>query len=242
VSTLDGKTQVSAAQTPSLTFDWTPDGRSVVLAVPVSDDDKLLQTIRRTTVLDESGSPLKENLESADLAVAIMPSAARLCVLPDGGVLFASQPAKLPALHSALDLEPRLFRVSADGKAVEEVPTVPGDLPANLSFFVPSPDGKRVAVVESDTVVVAVVELATGTTEIVAPARPGWGCRTMPAWKSSSELTFAGLDAAGAPKWMLWKSGEGVRSISEKWPDAATHSLLSEKKDPQAKPPGDQGK
>jgi Tol biopolymer transport system component len=233
VSSLDGKTQVGVGSTSSVTFGWTPDGRSLVFPVPVSEGDRLFQTIRRITALDETGSLLKENRESLDLAVAIMPEPARLCVLPDGGVLFASQPAKLPALSSALDLEPRLFHVSPDGKAVREVPTAPGDLPANLSFFVPSPDGKRVAVVESDTVVVAVVELATGKTEIVAPPRAGWGCRTMPAWKSSTELTFAALDAATAPRWMRWKEGEGVRSISEKWPAAATRSWLNEKKDPE---------
>jgi hypothetical protein len=231
VSSLDGKTQVGVGSTSSVTFDWTPDGRALVFPVSVSEGDRLLQTIRRITALDETGSLLKENRESLDLAVAIMPEPARLCVLPDGGVLFASQPAKLPALSSALDLEPRLFHISSDGKVVHEVPTAPGDLPANLSFFVPSPDGKRVAVVESDTVVVAVVELATGKTEIVAPPRAGWGCRTMPAWKSSSELTFAALDATGAPKWMRWKQGEGVRSISEKWPAAATRNWLDEKKD-----------
>jgi hypothetical protein len=152
--------------------------------------------------------------------------------LSDDRVLFASQPAKLPALSSGLDLEPRLFVISADGKSVSEVPTAPGDLPTNLSFFVASPDGKRVAVVESDTVAVAVVELATGKTEIVSPAQPRWGCRTMPAWKSATELTFAALDgAAGTPKWMLWEQGKGVRSISEKWPVNAVKDWLSEKKD-----------
>jgi hypothetical protein len=232
VSTLDGKSSSYVADSSAATFDWTIDGRSVVLTTPVSGGDSLVQTIRRVTVLDSAGMVQKENRETSDLAVAIMPSLPRLCVLSDDRVLFASQPAKLPALSSGLDLEPRLFVISADGKSVNEVPTAPGDLPTNLSFFVASPDSKRVAVVESDTVAVAVVELATGKTEIVSPAHPRWGCRTMPAWKSATELTFAALDgAAGAPKWMLWEEGKGVRSISEKWPVTATKEWLSEKKD-----------
>jgi hypothetical protein len=112
------------------------------------------------------------------------------------------------------------------------VPTAPGDLPANLSFFTPSPDGKRVAIVESDTDAVAVVDLATGKTDIVSAAHPRWGGRTMPAWKSATELTFAALDKpTGAPKWMYWIPDAGVRSISKTWPPDATRDWLNEKKD-----------
>ena len=230
VATLDGKSRMHVRDSSAPVFDWSSDGRALIVAAAVSGGDSFVQTIRRETVLQASGALQEENRDASDLAVAIMPTAPRLCVLPDDRVLFASQPAKLPAVSGALALAPRLYLVSADGKSISEVPTAPGDLPANLSFFVVSPDGRRVAVVESDTVAVAVVELATGKTEIISPPHEGWSCRTVPAWKSASELTFAGLDPSpGTPKWMIWKSGEGVRPLSESWPVSATQAWLEKK-------------
>jgi hypothetical protein len=231
VCTLDGKQRIEVAGTNNTTLDWTADGRSVVFAAPVADEDVMFQNIRKVAVVQESGS-LMETLEPIDLAVAIVTNPACLCALPDGRVLFSSQPAKLPAPSDGMKLAPRLHVISADGKSVDAVPTAPGDLPTNLSYFVASPDGKRVAVVESDTDAVAVVELATGKTEIVSPAHPNWRCRTMPAWKSATELTFAALSTpASSPKWMLWKQGAGVRSISDQWPAEATNGWLEEKKE-----------
>lgn len=232
VCTLDGQSKLSVATSTSVTFDWTPDGRSLVFAAPIGEGDSLFQNIRRVTVLQESGALIGENLQVVDLAVGILPSSSRVCALPDGRVLFASQPATLPAPTSGMDLAPHLYVISADERSVNVVPTAPGDLPANLGFFVPSPDGKRVAVVESDTDAVAVVDLSTGRTDIVSPAHPRWGSRTMPAWKSATELTFAALEGpTGGPKWMYWSSSAGVRSISKTWPPDATREWLNEKKD-----------
>jgi hypothetical protein len=166
-----------------------------------------------------------------DLALAILPSPPRLAALPGGRVLFASIPATLPAPSKDVDPEPRLFVISADGKSVQAIPTAPGDLPTNLSFFAVSPDGTRVAVVESATDAVAVVELATGRTEIVSPAHPEWQCRTLPNWRSPTELTFAALSGPeGKPQWMLWSPGKGVRSISDRWLPATTEDWLSRQK------------
>jgi hypothetical protein len=231
VCTLDGKSRLQVAPSKSAMFDWAADGRSLVFAASVADEDVLFQKIRKVAVLQESGN-LMEKIEPSDLAVAIVTNPIRICALPDGRVLFASQPATLPAPSKSLDLAPRLYLISADGKSVDPVQTAPGDLPTNLSYFAASPDGKRVAVVESDTDAVAVVELATGKTEIVSPAHPNWRCRTMPAWKSATELTFAALDSpAGKPKWVLWTQGKGIRSISDQWPEGATSGWLEEKKD-----------
>lgn len=236
VCTLDGKQRLDVGSTNNTAFDWTADGRSLVFAAPVSDEDGVLQQIRKATVVPDSGG-LAEKVEPVNMAVAIMTDPPRLCALPDGRVLFASQPAILPAASEGFNLDPRLFAVSADGKAVSAIPTAPGDLPTNLSFFVASPDGKRIAVVESDTDAVAVVELATGKTDIVSPAHRQWHCRTLPAWKSASELTFAGLSSpTGNPQWMLWTQGGGVKSISEKWPADATRDWLEKKEEQKSSP------
>lgn len=201
----------------------------------------MLQTIQRVTVLQESGvlmeprgegdaSP-RELAPPVDLALAILPSPPRLTALPDGRVLFASVPATLPAASPGMHPEPRLFVISADGQSVKAIPTAQGDLPTNLSFFTASPDGKLIAVVESDTDAVAVVELATGRTEIVSPTHPLWQCRTLPGWKSATELTFAALSGPkGEPQWVLWTQRAGVRSISDSWPAATTRDWLTQKK------------
>jgi hypothetical protein len=241
VRTLDGKEKLEVVWSTSATFDWAGDGRSLVFASSTSSDDSLLQTIQRVTVLQESGALMKPRGEGdpspgelappVDLAVGILPSPPRLEALPDGRVLFASVPATLPAGSKGLEVEPRLFLISADGLSVRPVPTKPGDLPTNLSFFTVSPDGQRVAVVESGTDAVAVVELATGRTEIVSPSHRDTQCRTLPAWKSATELTFAALDAAKKePRWMLWTPGAGVRNLSDRWPAGATQKWLEQKK------------
>ncbi|MCX6970641.1 MAG: hypothetical protein NTV93_10895 [Verrucomicrobia bacterium] len=78
------------------------------------------------------------------------------------------------------------------------------------------------------------VDLATGAVEVISPPHPDWQCRTMPAWRSSSELSFAALGNSGHPEWMLWSKAAGVRLLSGKWPAKATTDWL--KKEQPANP------
>lgn len=233
------------ANNVSPAFDWMPDGRTLVFMAPIGGEGEKLQSIHRITVVQENGALMKPRRESqgadglADpvtVATTIMLNRPVLQALPDGRVLFASQPVTLPVGGPGPELEPRLYLVSADGKSVEAVPTTTGDLPTNLGYFTASPDGRLVAVVESETDAVAVVELSTGKTQIISPPHPRWQCKTIPAWKSATELTFAALHgAADEPKWMLWTEGAGVRCISEKWPAVATADWLDHKKPEEGK-------
>ncbi len=222
------------------THDWTPDGRSLVYVAPVMGRaDSTLQRIQLQTVLGEDGVPLlsaggdvwhaRMLKGPVNLAMAIIPGIPRVFALPDGRVLFASQPATLPAPGDGLEVAPLLYTVTPDGKKVEVVPTAPGDLPANLGFFTLSPDGTRLAVVESDTDAVAVVELASGRVDVVSPAHAGWHCRTLPQWKSSTELTFAALQD-GVPRWMLWTTSGELRCLSTSWDVTAAAEWLEKKK------------
>ena len=238
MSSLDGKSHLEIARSVSATCDWTSDGRSLVYVASVTGgEESILQYVRRATVLGAEGKWLHADAEKeeadrikiTDLALALMPASPRVIALPDGRVLFAGQPATLPAPGAGPEVEPRLFLVSADAKTVTQVPTAAGDLPENLGYFAASPDGAHVAVVESGTDAVAVVHLETGKTEIISPAHPRWQGRTLPDWKAPTELTFAALHD-GTPQWMLWKQGERVRCISEKWPAALTQEWLEEKK------------
>ncbi len=240
VITLDGGAAETVARKVSAAFDWTPDGRALVFMAPLGGEGEKLQSIHRVSVIEEDGSLAKPG-KPVTLATAITLNRPVVQVLADGRVLFASQPVTLPATGTGPELSPRLYVISADGSAVTPIPTAPGDLPVNLGFFTASPDGKRVAVVESETDAVAVVEIDTGKTQIISPPHPRWQCRTMPAWKSAAELTFAALHN-GAPAWMLWSEGKPLRCISESWSKSSTAKWLEQKsesatsKSPIAKP------
>lgn len=248
---LDGKSGFTVARKVSAAFEWTPDGRSLIFMSPLGGEGEKLQSIHRITVIQENGALLKPRLEKQEdgrlvevrgadrlaepdtLAVAVTLNRPMVQVLADGRVLFASHPVTLPAPGIGPEPAPRLFVIAADGSSVQAVPTAPGDLPMNLGYFTASPDGKRVAVVEGETDAVAVVDVDTGGTQILSPPHPRWQCRTMPAWKSATELTFAAL-RGDSPAWMLWDGGGELRCLSQAWPAAATAKWLEHKSAPSA--------
>ena len=235
-SSLDGRDHLTVCESAKATFDWSPDGRSIIFAIPVGGPSDSLAKILKVAVVAESGALIKAASEELGMAILLDPP--RLQTLQDGRVLLSSQPATLPSAGPAPEIAPKLYVISADGKKIDAVPTAPGALPANLSFFAASPDGKLAAVVESGNDAVTVVDLATGTTEGIVPANPDWQCRTIPAWKASGELSFAGPHN-GTPQWMLWSKAGGLSPLSEKWPAKATADWIEIKQDPKkdAAPP-----
>ena len=149
-----------------------------------------------------------------------------LQALPDGRVLFASPPVTLPALPGP-EVVSQFHLISADGKSLASIPTILGDLPTDLQWFLASPDGKRVAVSEGATDAVAIVEVATGKTEIISSSESGWSSETIPAWKSATELTYVALDpVTKSPRWMLWSAEGGARCISDHWTSSATSGWM----------------
>lgn len=227
VIALDGSSRATVAKETSAAFAWSIDGRSLVSLAPVAGEGGALMRLLRHDVLDGSGAMAigKAN----EIAIAVMPFSPRLGVMPDGGILFASQPGTLPIPAGAAG-QPRLYLLTADGGSIREVPTGEGALPMDLGHFVISPDGQRVAIVESGTDAVAVVDLASGASELVSEPHPGWKCRTLPSWKSSGELSYAALDpATNRIRWLLWKSGRDESiDLSLDWPSGATSGWLEE--------------
>lgn len=221
------------ASKTSRAFDWMPDGGSLVYLSSITEGNGGLVEIERRRVLDESGR-VGEALPGAEgdgeLAYAIVAFAPRLAVLPDGSILFASHPAPLPAAAEDLGENPRLYRLPADGGAPVAVPTEEGALPMDLGYFVPSPDGRRVAVVESGTDAVAVVDLESGKSELVSRPHPGWKSRVLPSWRNAEEFTYVtGDEETGRVRWMLWKEGES-RDLAKEWPEKITQGWMESRK------------
>lgn len=242
---LDGRPGVEPATGTGFTvaghvsgaFDWMPDGHALVFMSPIREKEESLHSIHRTTVVNDTGALVKprDAEDTMTLATAATLRRPAMQVLTDGRVLFSSHVLTLPAPATNADPEARLFIISADGKTVQPVPTAPEDLPTDLAWFAASPDGKHVAVVESETDAVAVVAVDTGKTEIISAPHPRWRGRTMPAWKSATELTFAALHE-NTPAWVLWREGAGTRRLSTAWPASATKAWLEEDKEKTTQP------
>ena len=220
----------------SIAFDWTPDGRGVVFMSPIGSDNGPLYTIQQAEVLTEKSRLLgHDDLKVKTLATALCPDHARLAVLPDGRILFATQSVQLPAVHVDGQVDSQLYLLAPDSGQLAPLPTAPGALPAFPGHFAVSPDGKTLAVVESNVDAVAVVDLASGRTQLISEPHYGWKCRTLPSWRSSSELTYATI-RDGKPHWVAWTESGGVRALSAQWPETMTKGWL-EKSEPTKESP-----
>jgi len=232
VASLDGGTgRFEVAERVAGSYDWTPDGRALVFAVRFTDEwgttGLNLAHVQRRGVVGSNGVAAAGASEPLALSAFAFPP--RVRCLPDGRVLFAGVPVTLPAAEVAG--ASRFFVISMAGGTNSGPVAIPGDpaaLPIDLAAFAVSPDGRRVAIAESGSDAVAVLELSTGALEVVSPAR-GAKSRTMPAWRGNSELYFAAISAEGAKRadWMRWTPGGGApAAFSAGWPAAAVDGLL----------------
>ena len=211
-------------------YDWTPDGKALVYAAGLSEEwkngDMNIANVQRRVVIGGAGELVEG--ESVLLAAGAFPFNARVRCLPDGRVLFASLAIQLPAGANAAS-EARFYVVdpaAGTNAAPIAIPTAPKALPADLSGFAVSPDGRYVVIGEYGSDSIALLEIATGRLEVISPNR-GARNRTMPAWRSD-ELYFAALPEAGAkrPEWMRWRKGGTAQVFSGRWPNSAVENLV----------------
>jgi hypothetical protein len=224
---------------------WTPDGRSLVyltpLTPPTDDTGPVLAKLCHRTV---AGGPYSKLLKdtgdqqtsetcpaATTLATVAVSGPQRLAVLPYGQVLFTSKAATFPMAAATKEDAEQLFSLLLGWKEGATPPVRVKVDPAlwsgTLQHFVASPDGKKVALVGDGSDAVAVLDLATGTLGMVAPPR-GRKCRTLPAWRSNDELSFAALpeEKSARPEVMLLKLGQPARAISGTWPAEIVQPLL----------------
>ena len=231
VAPLDGSTNRVAATERSMgVYDWTPDGKALVYAVRQSDKDASgfqFADINRHLVIDTNGMVAGE---LQPLTVNASTFAPRVRCLPDGRVLFAGVPLQLPG--PATGAGATQFYVIDPALGTNAVPTAlpaaAGTLPQDLAAFAPSPDGRQIAIVESGSDVVAVLDVATGALEVVSPKR-GWKPKVLPAWRGTNELYFAALPESSStrPELFRWRKGSAPQAISTNWPAAVVSSLLA---------------
>ena len=232
VAPLDGGTnRVSVAEKIQGGYDWTPDGKSLVYAVRLTEEWDSgtinLARIERRTVIDSTGALIEG--DALPLAMSGSTFEPRVRCLPNGQVLFASFQQQLPA-PALTAREARFFLInpSLGTNAVPvTVPSAPGALPQELAYFALSPDGRQIAIVESGSDAVAVLDVATGALEIVSPKR-GWKSRVLPAWRGSDELYFGALPESSStrPELLRWRKGSQPQVFSRSWADAAVSGLL----------------
>jgi hypothetical protein len=233
VAPLDGSTNRVVVDDKVVgSFDWTADGKSLVFASQLSDrwDQGAINLahIKQCHVVGTNGA-----LVAADtllLGTAAFPFMPRVRCLPNRLVLFASQPLQLPQPPTAVT-EAR-FYVIDPAKGTNSAPALISSpdrsgLPADLAAFSLSPDGRYIAIAESGSDAVTIMEVATGRLEVISPNR-GARSRTLPAWRGSDELYFAALPdiSAKRPEWMHWRKDAKPRGFSIGWPDAAVQNLV----------------
>ncbi|MCF7837645.1 MAG: hypothetical protein K9N49_03360 [Candidatus Marinimicrobia bacterium] len=220
-------TYTPVAERVSGSFAWSADGRSLAFARRHSEKWESsglnVASIERRTVLDENGAVQLKDREL--LAVSLFAFLPRVRCLPDGRILFAGHQGNLPATPADAR-EARFYLVGPDG--IAPVPTPPGALPTDLSSFTLAPDGRRLAVAEAGSDALAVVDLASGTVELIAPAR-GARSRTLPAWRANGDLYYAALADADTPQpvWMRRSAADGTHeAFSATWPADLNRALL----------------
>ncbi len=231
VLSLDGKASRTVAEEKVASAAWSGDGRSLFYVVMAESD--MLGEICTQRVLKENGELLEAaaaaKTETLALGVFTGGASPRLAVLPDGRLLFASMAMTVPARADSVPANAQFFLLdpSRSNAAPVALAIREGSLPADLSTFAVNPNGHFVAVAESGTDAVAVLELATGKVQIISPAHPGWKCRIVPTWRNARELTFAALPSSSAtrPELQLWQGGS-TRTLSKAWPDAVVKPWL----------------
>lgn len=222
-----GAGRVVVAEKATGHFDWTPDGKALVYAVPVmekwADNAINLFSLQRRMVLNEQGGVVAGAVQALAQAAARFEPRARC--LPDGRVLFAGLALQLPA---AADAKPQPRFYLADGSGAPVAIATPAEaLPQDLAAFAPSPDGKRIALVSAGDDEVKLVTIASGAVETISAQQRGKS-RALPAWRGTNELYFAAYPTADAkrPEWLRWTPGTAPQVISATWSIGSVTNLV----------------
>jgi hypothetical protein len=180
---------------------WSTDGQDLVYAKTTVPYDLLkksmqLGTITSRRVCGTNGLVLAKFEDPRDLAGIIFgQTSTRVACLPDGRILFAAAPIRLPALSSDEPSHLTLFAIRPGPTPTLESIVRPADvarLPSRVDRFALSPDRKRASIVDEQGHV-SVVSLDTG--ELLAiQATTVYSnndkfTQLIPTWRTTNEVT-----------------------------------------------------
>ena len=231
VAPLDGSTnRVTVTERLLGAYSWTPDGKALVYANRISDKDGtdiILGGMTHHLIVNTNAELVAG--QSLPLSMNASTFTPRVKCLPDGRAIFSGEPLELPS-RAIVQPATRFYLIDpalGTNATPVAIPTEAGTLPQDLAAFAPSPDGKQIAIVESGSDSVAVLDVKSGAVEVVSPKRK-WGSKVLPAWRGSDELYFAALPSSSTnrPELFRWRKGSAPVAISTNWPDAIVSTLV----------------
>jgi hypothetical protein len=180
---------------------WSTDGQDLVYAKTTVPYDLLqkgaqLGTITSRRVCGTNGQVLAKFEEPKDLAGMIFgQTPTRVACLPDGRILFAAAPIRLPALSSDQPSHLTLFAIRPGPTPTLESIVRPADigrLPDRVDRFALSPDKKRVSIVDQ-LGNVSVILLDTGELLVIQGttvySNNDKFTQLIPTWRTTNEVT-----------------------------------------------------
>lgn len=171
--------------------DWSKEGHYLAYAASNiqggSDDDLTLGAIARRQVADENGL-LEQMPEQEDLVGIIMSPFVRVRYLPDNSIMFAAFEVQLPAVVGDMPDYMNFYRFDPTRTAVAErmfPRSVDSFLGETSMLFEPSPDGRKIAIIDAEERAV-IVTVATGELQVIPNSSSDV---FLPSWRGNDELT-----------------------------------------------------
>jgi hypothetical protein len=253
VLAIDGGTPRQVAERTAMFPDWSADSRTLVYAstrATLADDGKDLRlgVVARRKICGDDGALLAEFPDAEELAGIVFQNELRVRCLRDGRVLFATLDVQLPSTSEDMPQRASLFAINPGVQpGVSRV--IPRqteeELPDALVLFEASPDEQHIAVAGGNGRV-AVVTLATGAAWQIVAEKEVDHLRTVPAWRSADELTFAIVPGSEADKGRAQivlaklnfaEQKQDRRVLSQDWPESVATEFLTQKQEPAATQP-----
>lgn len=231
-----GGTPRVVARNVSAAYDWSGDGRALVLVRASgeahAEGSLQLGTLATLTLRDENGALLPTIGEPEDKAGLIYNDAMTVAWLNDGRILFSSVELTLPSTSHDMPQRWGLFAYDPHWQATIVRVTGRGFVePLDLAvpLFDLSPDETRVVMSLSGGRA-AIYHLQTGETTPIGGAAKG-KTRALPTWRDHNSISFVAPGGEGElppAQVMLWESGQ-TRTLSEGWSGEMREGWLTDK-------------
>jgi len=207
---------------------WSTDGRSLAFLTsedqPQLFDDRMFDAVYQREVCDAAGHVIAKPDAASLLAFLTPTTSSDIAWLPDGELLFVSEPR--PAVQGTRYAA--LFSLRPESEGVPDVlETQVQSFSEDSGAFVVSPDGDKVAVTDTyrGRILVYSVREDALVDEQTITFSPGKAPYMRPSWRNANELSYtaAAWDFPGGPlrsdRVVLTSLDGGEKVLSDSWPD-----------------------